>query len=110
MAIVSRKVSDFNGESGADTEFASVVVRQHPGIDQPKALDLLLTELEGVKDIGGDLVICEITTPNGATNTVYMKVTDFNKLAPNMTDVLKNARGIRGRVPGTRVGNGNGNQ
>lgn len=108
MAIVSRKESDFNGQSGADSEFAAVVVRQHPGIDQPKALDLLLTELDGFKDIGSELVILEITTPDNETRTVYMRVADFNKLAPDMPTVLKNARGTRGRVPGTRVGNGNG--
>jgi hypothetical protein len=108
VAIVSRKVSDFNGESGTDAEFASVVVRQHPGIDQPKALDLLLTELEGFKDIGADLVILEVREPGKEAHDVYMKVADFNKLAPNMVDVLRNARGTRGRVPGTRVGNGNG--
>lgn len=108
MAIVSRKESDFNGQSGTDAEFASVVIRQHPGIDQPKALDLLITELEGLKDIGSDLAILEVTMPSGETRTVYMKVADFNKLAPDMLTVLKNARGTRGRVPGTRVGNGNG--
>jgi hypothetical protein len=108
MANVSRKESDFNGQSGTDAEFASVVIRQHPGIDQPKALDLLITELEGLKDIGSDLAILEVTMPSGETRTVYMKVTDFNKLAPDMLTILKNARGTRGRVPGTRVGNGNG--
>ena len=109
MAIVSRKESDFNGQSGTDAEFASVVVRQHPGIDQPKALDLLLAELEGFKDIGGDLVILEVREPGKEAHDVYMRVADFNKLAPDMPAILKNARGTRGRVPGTKVGNGNGN-
>lgn len=27
-------------------------------------------------------------------------------LAPNMADMLKNARGTRGRLPGTKIGNG----
>ncbi|MFJ5234540.1 hypothetical protein ACIQBJ_32135 [Kitasatospora sp. NPDC088391] len=108
MAIVSRKESDLSGESGTDAEFASVVVRQHPSIDQPKSLDVLVSELDSFKDIGGDLVILEVRTPNGETRDVYMKVPDFNKLAPDMPKVLKEARGTRGRVPGTRVGNGNG--
>jgi hypothetical protein len=105
MAIVSRKVSDLSGTDGTDAEFASVVVRQHPDIDQPKALDVLVPELEVFKDIG-DLVILEVRLPNGDTRDVYVKVADFNKAAPNMGDILKKARGTRGRVPGTRIGNG----
>lgn len=37
-----------------------------------------------------------------------MRKADFDKLAPDMEALIKNARGTRGRVPGTRVGNGNG--
>ena len=106
MAIVSRKVSDLSGKDGADAEFAAVVVRQYPGLDQPKALDVHVSEVEAFKDQGGDLVILEIRMPNGAANDIYMKVGDFNKLAPDMASVLQSARGTRGRVPGTRVGNG----
>ena len=108
MAIVSRKVSDLSGKDAPDNEFAAVVVRQHPDIDQPKALDVLVPELDSFKDIG-DLVILEVRTPDGHTRDIYVKVADFNKAAPNMADVLRNARGTRGRVPGTKVGNGNGN-
>ena len=105
MAIVSRKVSDLSGKDAPDNEFASVVVRQHPDIDQPKALDVLVPELDSFKDIG-DLVILEVRTPDGHTRDIYVKVADFNKVAPNMGEILRNARGTRGRVPGTRVGNG----
>ncbi|MBD2828139.1 hypothetical protein ID875_06915 [Streptomyces globisporus] len=107
MAIVSRKVSDLNGQQGDDNEFASVVVRQHPNIDQPKVLDVMVTETEAFKEIG-DLVMLEVQMPNGDKRDVAMRLVDFNKLAPNMDEVVKNARGTRGRVPGTRVGNGNG--
>jgi hypothetical protein len=105
MAIVSRKVSDLTGQEGTDAEFATVVVRQHPDIDQPKALDVLATEAEGFKEIG-DLVMIEVNMPTGHTKNVAMKLADFNKLAPDMGEVLKNARGTRGRLPGTRIGNG----
>jgi hypothetical protein len=107
MAIVSRKVSDLSGQEGADTEFATVIVRQHPHIDQSKALDVLVSETEQFKEIG-DLVMLEVTLPDSTKREVAMRLADFNKLAENMTAILKNARGTRGRVPGTRVGNGNG--
>lgn len=105
MAIVSRKVSDLSGQEGTDAEFATVVVRQHPDIDQPKALDVLNTEADGFKEIG-DLVMVEVTKPDGSKKDVAMRLADFNKLAPNMGEVLRNARGTRGRLPGTRIGNG----
>lgn len=105
MAIVSRKVSDLSGKEGTDSEFATVVVRQHPDIDQPKALDVLAIEAEAFKEIG-DLVMVEVTMPDGSKKDVAMKLADFNKLATNMGEVLKNARGTRGRLPGTRIGNG----
>ncbi|MFG2681790.1 hypothetical protein [Streptomyces sp. NPDC048392] len=107
MAVVPMKMSDLSGELGKDQDFATVVVRQHPKLDQPKALDVMTTEVEQFKAIG-DLVMLEITMPDGTKQDVAMRLADFNKLAPNMDEVLKNARGTRGRVPGTRVGNGNG--
>ncbi|MFE1887253.1 hypothetical protein [Streptomyces microflavus] len=108
MAIVSQKVSDLSGKQGDDKQFAAVVVRQHPDIDQPKALDVLVPELKQFADISTDLVILEVTMPNGNKQDVYVPLEEFNKATPNMAEVLKNARGTRGRVPGTRVGNGNG--
>lgn len=108
MAIVSQKVSDLSGKQGDDKQFAAVVVRQHPDIDQPKALDVLVPELKQFKDISADLVILEITMPDNTKSDVYVPLEEFNQAAPNMGEVLKNARGTRGRVPGTRVGNGNG--
>ncbi|MEU8628967.1 hypothetical protein [Streptomyces sp. NPDC048669] len=107
MAIVSRKVSDLSGQEGTDDQFASVVVRQHPKIDQPKTLDVLATEADQFKGIS-DLVVLEVTTPGGGKREIAMRLTDFNKLGANMDEVVENARGTRGRVPGTRVGNGNG--
>ncbi|WP_371655522.1 MULTISPECIES: hypothetical protein [unclassified Streptomyces] len=107
MAIVSRKVSDLSGNEGSDEEFAAVVVRQHPKLDQPKALDVLLPELEQFKDISGDLVILEVTMPDNRKRDLYVRLAEFNKVSAKMDDILDNARGTRGRVPGTRVG-GNG--
>ncbi len=101
MAIVSRKVSDLSGQEGSDMEFAQVVVRQHPMTDQPKALDVLVEELNQFKHIG-DLVVLEVRMPDHSTKDVYVKLADFNKAADNMEDVLRAARGTRGRLPGSR--------
>lgn len=103
LAIVSRKVSDLSGQEGTDTEFAKVVVRQHPKLDQPKALDVLVPELEQFKDIG-DLVVLEVQMPDTTVREMYVRVADFNKAAPDMDKVLRDARGTRGRMPGSRNG------
>lgn len=103
MAIVSRKVSDLSGQEGSDTEFAQVIVRQHPKLDQPKTLDVLVPELAQFKDIG-DLVVLEVRLPDSGTRELYVRLSDFNKAAPDMDEVLQNARGTRGRVPGQRNG------
>ncbi|MCX4742798.1 hypothetical protein [Streptomyces antibioticus] len=108
MAIISQKVSDLTGKQGDDKQFAAVVVRQHPEIDQPKALDVLVPELKGFKDISAELVILEVTMPDGTKKDIYVPLEEFNQAAPDMSKVLKEARGTRGRLPGTRVGNGQG--
>ncbi|MDX3695956.1 hypothetical protein PV726_37710 [Streptomyces europaeiscabiei] len=106
MAIVSQKVSDLSGKQGNDSQFAAVVVRQHPEIDQPKALDVLVPELKTFVDISENLVILEVTMPDNSKRDVYVALDVFNEAAPDMSKVLKDARGTRGRIPGTRVGNG----
>lgn len=103
MAIVSRKVSDLSGQEAPDAEFAQVIVRQHPKLDQPKALDVLLSELDQFKD-AGDLVVLEVRLPDSGTRELYVRLNDFNKVTPNMDDVLRAARGTRGRLPGSRNG------
>ncbi|MEU9276549.1 hypothetical protein [Streptomyces sp. NPDC048341] len=108
MAIVSRKVSDLSNKEAPDKEFVVVVVRQHPSLDEPKALDVLTAEATKFVEVD-DLVMLEVQQPDGTKRDVVMQLAEFNKLAPNMEEVLKNARKTRGRVPGTRVGNGNGN-
>lgn len=107
MAIVSRRVSDLSNKEGVDKDFVVVVVRQHPNLDEPKALDVLNAEVAKFVEVD-DLVMLEIQQADGTKRDVAMRQADFDKLAPNMDQVLKDARKTRGRVPGTRVGNGNG--
>jgi hypothetical protein len=102
MALVSTRVSDLTGESGSETRFAKVTVRKHPNLDEPKVLDCLVEETELLKDIK-NLVILEVQMPDGSTCVVHTTLADFNALGENMDGVLKNARGTRGREPGTRV-------
>jgi hypothetical protein len=96
-------VSDLSGDEGVDNDFAQIVVRQHPKLDQPKALDVLTSELTSFKDIG-DLVVLEVRMPDSSTRDIHMRLAEFNKVAPNMDDILQDARGTRGRVPGSRIG------
>lgn len=105
MAIVTRKASDISGQEGSDEQFAVVVVRQHPHVSESKALDVLVDELGSFKSIN-DLVMLEIQMPDGTKKEVAMRLSDLNKVAPNMDDIIKNARGTRGRLPGTRLANG----
>src|SRR5438477_10718586 len=104
MAIVTRKVSDISGAEAPEGDFATVIVRTHPKVTDPKRLDALPAELTELKEVG-DLVILEVTQPDGATGQLYVRYSDFSKLVPD--DVVAKAPGTRGRVPGTRVsGNG----
>ena len=101
MAIRSIKVSDVSGNEGADV---IVVVRQHPAIQQAKSLDLTPEEVASIKEVT-DLVILEVKQEeNGPAREVYVRLTDFNKLADDMPGVLDRARFTRGRRPGSTNG------
>lgn len=96
MAIVSRMVSDLTGAEANESEFVTLVVREHPLIDEPKSLDVLPSEIENLKG-ADDLVILEVGS-NGDKRQIVVPLADFKKLVKD--DVLKNARGTRGRRPG----------
>jgi hypothetical protein len=92
-------VSDLTGAEADESEFISLVVRQHPAIDGPKQLDVLPKEIDGLKEVK-DLVVVEIK--NGDTREVVMTLSEFRKLCPD--DTVKNAAGTRGRRPGYSPG------
>jgi hypothetical protein len=100
MAIVQRKISDLTGAEAPEGEFVTLIIRQHPKIDQAKRLDALPTELDSLKPLG-DLVVVEVRNPDTSTREVYVRYTDFAKLVPD--DVVTGAPGTKGRIPGTRV-------
>lgn len=99
MAYRSVRVSDLSGAEGNDEDFVSVVVRRHPEIDEPVVFDALPDELKGLKS-ADQLVVLEIK--NGETQQVVTTLSDFNKISPNIKEVLANAPGVRGRRPGFR--------
>jgi hypothetical protein len=76
---VQRKISDITGAEAAEGEFVTLIVRQHPKVDQAKRLDALPDELANLKPVG-DLVVVEVREPNSSTREVYVRYTDFAKL------------------------------
>lgn len=99
MAFKSVRVSDISGAEGKDEDFVTVVVRQHPKLDEPVQFDALPDEIKNLKG-AGDLVQLEIR--NGETRNVVVTLAEFNKLSPNIAEVLANADGLRGRRKGFR--------
>jgi hypothetical protein len=97
MAIVSKMVSDLTGKEGNESEFVTLTVREHPLLDEPKALDVLPDEVAGLKD-AGNLVVLEIA--NGEKRQVVVTLAEFRKIVPD--EVVAKARGTRGRRPGFR--------
>lgn len=91
--IKRTRVSDISGTEAKETEFVTLVVRSHKAIDQPKSLDVLPSEIAGLKE-ATDLVICEIKD-HGQYRQMIVALADFRKLVPD--DVVKRAQGTRGR-------------
>lgn len=99
MAFKSIRVSDLTGAEGDDKDFVTVVVRQHPELEEAVQFDALPAELTSIKGIK-DLVVLELR--NGETTQVVTTLAEFNKLSPNIKEVLENADGLRGRRKGFR--------
>lgn len=100
MAYKSIRVSDLTGAEGEEKDFVSVVVRKHPALEEAVVFDAKPEELKGLKS-AGDLVILEVKN-GGDPVQVVTTIGEFNKLSPNIEEVLKNAPGVRGRRPGFR--------
>lgn len=92
MARVTRVVSDITGKEAEASEVVKLIVRTHPAITEPKQLDMLPGELEGLKG-APDLVVLEV---EGVTILAMHK--DFQKLVSD--DTVAAAQGTRGRRRG----------
>jgi hypothetical protein len=101
MAYVSKRVSDLTGVEAADSEFIELIVRQAPGLTEPIKLDVLPSEIAGLKG-AGELVVIDVK--NGETKQLIVTVAEWKKLAPNIDEVIANASGVRGRRKGYRPG------
>lgn len=97
MAIVTRKISDLSGLEAPEEQFATIIVRQHPKVAEPKRLDALPEDLEKLKPLG-DVVVLEIRMPDTSTREIHVKHADFAKLMSD--DDLTKAPGTKGRQPG----------
>jgi acetolactate synthase regulatory subunit len=93
-------VSDLTGAEADESEFISLVVRQHPEVDSARSLDVLPSEVEKLKTVD-NLVVCEIKD-NGNSREVVMTLTEFRKVCSD--DVVKKAAGTRGRKLGSTIG------
>lgn len=100
MAFKSIRVSDLTGAEGNDADFVTVVVRRHPELSEPVVFDAKPEELKGLKS-ADQLVVLEIKN-GGEPTQVVTTLNEFSKLSPNISDVLKNADGLRGRRKGFR--------
>lgn len=103
MALVSKMQSDLSGKEGDEKDFVTLVVREHPKISEPTALDVLPDEIAGLKS-AGDLVHLEVRKADSTVSDLIVPLADFNKLVNEAT--LAKGRKLRGRRPGSRL-NGN---
>lgn len=96
MARVIKLVSDITGTEAPEKDFVKCVVRTHPAVTEPKALDILPGELDGLKGVD-NLVTLEVGT-NGDKKEIVVSYADFKRLVTD--DVVKNAPSTRGRRVG----------
>jgi len=101
LAVFQVTRSDLTGKDGADDEFGRLVVRNYPGVDGPRQLDVLPAEVSGLKTTS-DVVEVDYTPP-GETNPQRLLVLkdEFDQLAPDMPGLLAKARGLKGRPRST---------
>ena len=97
VAYRSVRVSDLTGKEDSDDKFVTLVVRKAPGLVEPVQLDVLPSEIAGLKG-AGDLVVLEIK--NGETTQLVVTLSEFKKLSPDIEAILAKADGLCGRRKG----------
>ncbi len=99
MAVVQMKASDLTGEKGEAEEFGRLIVRRHPALERAVELDVKPGEVAGAKTVG-DIVHLEYFEPgSGVGKELVVKRQDFDGMFKkgDPTEVLSQARGVRGR-------------
>jgi hypothetical protein len=97
MGFRTIRTSDLTGAVLEDAQVVSVVVRQHPDLEEAKVFDASAEELKGLKTVD-NLVSIELKMPDGSVQEANCTVEDFNALVPKK--VLDAASGTRGRRKG----------
>lgn len=105
MAYKSVRISDLTGKEGKDEDFITLIVRQHPSLDEPVQIDVLPNEIKSLQN-ADDLVILELR--NADDEQLVVTLEDFNKLSPKIDEILASADGLRGRRKGYRPSNKDG--
>jgi hypothetical protein len=103
MAIKQVRMSDIDGTEDADF---GVVVRDYPGLDDPRLLDVTKEQADAlVAKAVKDVITVELRLPDTSTRSVLITKAELDKWL-GKDDVLKNAAHLRGRRPGYRPSNG----
>jgi len=97
VAIISRRVSDLTGTEADESQFVRLVVRQHPAVSEPKALDVLPDEIAGLDD-ADEVVILEVH--GREKRRLIVPLAQFRAICSDA--VVERAPGTRGRKPGYR--------
>lgn len=100
MAYRSVRISDLTGAEGKDEDFVTLAIRRYPGLEEPVQIDVLPAEIKGLK-AASDLVVLEVRNGGEPTQLVTTKA-EFDKLSANISEILANADGLRGRRKGYR--------
>lgn len=101
MAFVQRRVSDLSGKEAPESEFVTLVVREHPQLESAVQLDVLPDEIANLKS-AGEIVVLEVK--NGETKNLVVTLAEFNKLHKDIPAIIAKAPGLRGRRPGFSPG------
>lgn len=105
MATKVEKVSDIDG---ADNAEYGVVIRDYPGVEAAKLLDVTKEQAEALVGLAvKDAITVEVRNPDSSTRAVQVPVAAVKKWVGD-DKVVQNAAHLKGRRPGYSPGNGNG--
>jgi hypothetical protein len=96
MAIRRVMISDITGAEAEESQFTTLIIREHPAIEEPEALDVLPAEVEKIK-VAPDLVTPEVGE-NGDRKTLVVTLVEFPSSSP-----MKSSR-LAGPLDGRRSG------